>query len=307
MLVAAPSLDHLRIFLAVVDEGSFNRAAGKLGRAISVVSYAIAQLEVQLAVTLFDREGSRRPVLTEAGKALVSEIRGVTDDVDALLAKVRSLHQGLEAELALAVDVMVPTTVLAQVLREFQQMYPTITLRLHVEGLGGIAALVLEGRATLGIAGPDIGKLPELESQHVGEAELVPVAAPSHPLALAESLAPGAVRKHLQLVLTDRSPLTAGQDFSVFSPRSWRLADLGAKHALLREGIGWGSMPRHMVAGDLAAGTLVELAIPERPPLAYTFNGLWRRDTRLGPAACWALDAFVQRLGTDPRTAHRRA
>lgn len=306
MDVAQPSLDQLRIFLAVVDAGSFNRAARKLGRAISVVSYGIANLEAQLGVTLFDREGSRRPQLTTAGKALLSEIRTVANDVDALLAKVRSLHQGLEAELAMAVDVMVPTTALAEVLREFQYMFPTVTLRLHVEGLGGVAALVLDARATLGIAGPDIGDLPELERQQLGSVELVPVAAPSHPLATAGELAPGAVRRHLQLVLTDRSPLTAGRDFSVFSPRSWRLADLGAKHALLREGIGWGSMPRHMIGADLAKGTLVELTIPERPALDYSLGALWRRDTRLGPAACWALDAFREKLRPD-QPEHRRA
>src|SRR5262245_42021994 len=145
MEIAQPSIDQLRIFLAVVDEGSFNRAASRLGRAISVVSYGIANLEAQLGVTLFDREGSRRPQLTEAGKALLSEVRTVADDVDALLAKVRSLHQGLEAEFALGVDVMVPSAVTAQVLRTFQRMFPTVTLRLHVEGLGGVAALVLDG------------------------------------------------------------------------------------------------------------------------------------------------------------------
>jgi DNA-binding transcriptional LysR family regulator len=296
MDVVQPSIDQLRIFLAVVDEGSFNRAAKTLGRAISVVSYAIANLEAQLGVTLFDREGSRRPQLTDAGKALLSDVRGVTDDVDALLAKVRSLRQGLEAELPLAVDVMVPTTVLAPVLREFQLMFPSVTLRLHVEGLGGIAALVISGNATLGISGPDIVGDAGLERQQIGAIEMVPVAAPSHPLAVGK-LAPGDVRKHLQLVLTDRSPLTEGKDFSVFSPRSWRLADLGAKHALLREGIGWGSMPRHMVAEDIAKGELVELALPERPALDYALNALWRRDTRLGPAACWTLDAFTARLG----------
>jgi DNA-binding transcriptional LysR family regulator len=295
MEVGQPSLDQLRIFLAVADEGSFNRAAGKLGRAISVVSYAIANLEAQLGVTLFDREGSRRPQLTEAGKALLSEVRTVADDVDALLAKVRSLHQGLEPELALAVDVMVPSAVLADVLRSFQQMFPTVTLRLHVEGLGGVAALVLEERATLGVAGPDSGDLPALEGQQVGSVQMVPVAAPWHPLAQHE-IAPGDVRKHLQLVLTDRTPLTEGKDFSVFSPRTWRLADLGSKHLLLREGIGWGSMPRHMIEGDVEQGRLVELRIPERPAIAYALNALWRRDTRLGPAAMWALDAFAERL-----------
>ena len=299
--LSAPSLDHLRVFLAIVQEGSFNKAAKKLGRAISVVSYAVAQLEAQLDIRLFDREGSRRPVLTSEGQALLSEARAISDDVDALLAKVRSLRQGLEAELSLSVDVMVPGDVLAALLRDFQVMFPSVPLRLHVEALGAVAALVLEGRATLAIAGPDIVNLPEIERETIGSIEMVPVAAPGHPLALADRIAPGDARKHLQLVLTDRSPLTAGSDFSVFSPRSWRLADLGAKHALLREGIGWGSMPRHAVKADLVSGALVELKLPERPVMNYALVALWRKDTPPGPAAIWVLDAMRERLGRDSR------
>ena len=60
-------------------------------------------------------------------------------------------------------------------------------------------------------------------------------------------------------------------------------------HPLLREGIGWGNMPRHMIAGDLAAGTLVTLTLPEDPGLDYALSALWRRDVRPGPAACWTL------------------
>jgi DNA-binding transcriptional LysR family regulator len=294
--VGQPSLDQLRIFLAVADEGSFSRAARRMGRAVSVISYGIANLEAQLGVSLFARQGSRRPELTDAGKALLAEARAVADDVDGLMAKVRSLHQGLEAELALAVDVMMPSTTLAAVLREFQRMFPTVFLRLHVEALGAVAALVLEQKAQLGIGGPVIVDHPALERVAVGEVGLVPVAAPSHPLAKMDRIAPGATRQHLQLVLTDRSPLTEGRDFSVASPRTWRLADLGAKHALLLEGIGWGGMPRHAVADDLEAGRLVELTMPEAPPVLYGLNALWRKDCPPGPATSWILDAFQDAL-----------
>ncbi|HTH28833.1 MAG TPA: LysR family transcriptional regulator [Sphingobium sp.] len=296
MDVGQPSIDHLRIFLAVVDEGSFNRAARRLGRAVSVISYGIHNLEAQLGVTLFAREGSRRPTLTAAGKALLAEARAVADDVDGLMAKVRSLHQGLEAELALAVDVMMPSALLAAVLREFQRMFPTVFLRLHVEALGAVAALVLDHKAQLAIGGPEIVDRPELERIAIGAVELVPVAAPSHPLASTERVEPGMTRQHLQLVLTDRSPLTEGRDFSVASPRSWRLADLGAKHALLLEGIGWGYMPHHAVAADLAAGRLVALTMPEAPTVQYGLNALWRKDCPPGPATSWMLDAFQDAL-----------
>lgn len=299
--VVAPSVDHVRVFLAVVEEGSFNAAARKLGRAISVVSYAIAQLEAQLDVRLFEREGSRRPELTVAGKALLGEAHAISDDVDALLAKVRSLRQGLEAELCLAVDVMVPSEALAKLLRDFQAMYPSVGLRLNVEALGAVAALVLEGRATLAIAGPDIADLPQIERETVGAVELVPVAAPGHPLAGMARIAPGEARRHLQLVLTDRSPLTEGRDFSVFSQRTWRLADLSAKHALLKEGIGWGSMPRHAVRDDLRNGALVELVLPERPPIDYSLVALWRKDSPPGPAATWVLDQLPGLFASCPR------
>src|SRR5690606_16708078 len=185
---------------------------------------------------------------TEAGRALLADACSVIDEVDGLMARARGVRQGLETRLALAVDVMVPSATVAAILGEFQATFPTVDLRLNVEALGAVAALVLDKRADLAVAGPDIVDLPELERAAIGSVELVPVAAPGHPLARPSRVPPGEARRHLQLVLTDRSVLTEGREFSVISPRTWRLADLGAKHALLLEGIGWGNMPLHMVA-----------------------------------------------------------
>lgn len=290
-----PSLDQLRIFLAVQEEGSFGAAARRMGRAISAISYGIQQIEAQLGVSLFAREGSRRPVLTDAGKGLLPQARAVVDASDALLAKTRSLHAGLESEVGLVLDVMIPGEVTAQVLRDFRAMFPTVALRLNIEGLGAVAACLLENRAQLGVAGPVVSDHPELERQAIGEVELVPVAAPDHPLAQG-NVAPGESRRHLQLVLADRSSLTEGREFSVLSPLSWRLGDLGAKHALLRQGIGWGNMPRHAVRADLGAGRLVELDLPEKPGAQYRLSATWRRDARPGPATSWLIDALRDQL-----------
>jgi DNA-binding transcriptional LysR family regulator len=293
--VGQPTLDQLRIFLAVADEGSFNRAAKKLGRALSVISYGIAALEGQIGIAVFDRRGSRRPELTDAGRALLADARAVIDEADGLVARARGIRQGLETEVSLAVDVMVPSRAVAGVLREFQQVFPTVDLRLRVEALGGVAALVLDKRADLGISGPDLPDLPELDRRAAGTVKLVAVVTPGHPLARRRRIAPGETRQHLQLVLTDRSPLTAGREFSVFSPRTWRLADLGAKHALLLEGIGWGYMPYHRVEDDLRGGRLVELAVPEGRQVRYQLHALWRKDARPGPATAWMLETLLDR------------
>ena len=296
MKLGEPSLDQLRIFLAVAEEGSFGAAARKMGRAVSAVSYGISQMEAQLGVTLFEREGSRRPVLTEAGKGLLVEAKAVADGIDTLLAKTQSLHAGLESEVSLVVDVMMPGEVTASVLRQFRTMFPTTSLRLQVEALGAVAACLLDESADLAIGGPVLASHAELERQAIGSVELVPVAAPDHPLARV-GVQPGESRKHLQLVLSDRSPLTQGREFSVLSPQSWRLADLGAKYALLKEGIGWGNMPRHTVSSDIVEGRLCELDLPEKPGAQYTLYAIWRRDARPGPATSWLIDAMRERIG----------
>lgn len=134
-----------------------------------------------------------------------------------------------------------------------------------------------------------------IESVIIGSVPLIPVAAPQHPLAQAKSLRPGIGRDHVQLVLTDRSPLTEGREFAVVSPHTWRLADLGAKLALLREGIGWGNMPRPMIEADLAAGTLVELKMPDNTGIDYRLSSIYRSDTPPGPVAAWSLERFQTR------------
>ncbi|CAN5390283.1 LysR family transcriptional regulator [soil metagenome] len=288
-----PTLDQLRLFLAIVDTGSFAGAARTLGRAVSVVSYGIANLEAQLGLELFEREGTKKPVLSVAGRAVLAEARGVAQTVDGLRAKVKGLLDGLEAEVDLAVDVMLPAERLGRVLREFARTYPTVSLRLHVETLGAVTAMVLDRRVAIGLSGPLAMGVEGVNSIDAGSVPLVPVAAPDHPLGRMTKIAPGAGRDHLQLVLTDRSNFTAGRDYAVMGSRTWRLADLGAKHSLLREGIGWGNMPLPLIEGELVAGTLVRLAMPDNSGGNYRFAGIWRRDCPPGPAASWLLNQFA--------------
>ncbi len=284
-----PTLDQLRVFLTVVETGSFAGAARKLGRATSVISYAVANLESQLGLVLFDREATRKPQLTVAGRAVLGEARTVAHGIDGLRAKARGLLGGLEAEVNLAVDVMLPTPRIVDALKAFQQEFPTVALRLHVEALGAVAQLVLDRTAVLGVSGPLASGIDGLERVEVGMVELIPVARPDHPLAGESAMVPGAARDHVQLVLTDRSTLTDGRDFAVVSTRTWRLADLGAKHALLLAGLGWGNMPAPMVADDLREGRLVRLRLAAGTGELYRFQAIYRTETPPGPAASWLL------------------
>jgi DNA-binding transcriptional LysR family regulator len=294
MEAANPTLDQIRIFLAIVESGSFTAAARKLNRATSVISYAIANLEAQLGVTLFERAGARRPRLTDAGRAILSDSRGIALALDGLIAKTQGMTQGLEAEVALVVDVMLPAKRLVKALDEFRTKYPTVALRLRVETLGAVTQTVLEGLAAFGISGPLPMESDLLTRGPAGSIKLVAVAAPDHPLAQIGKINAALARDHVQLVLTDRSELTQGRDFGVLAVRSWRLADLGAKHALLLAGLGWGNMPKPMVSDDLKRGRLVRLEIESEGELVYRFHSLYRSGAPPGPAAYWLMERLSQ-------------
>ena len=297
-----PTLDQLKVLLTVVDAGSFAGAARKLNRATSVISYSIANLEAQLGLLLFDRETTRKPQLTGAGRMVLAEARAVINGINNLRAKSRGMLQGLESELHIVLDTLLPEHRVVDALTSFRARFPTVTLRLYVESLGAVTQLILDRVATIGVAGPLVN-LDGIERIGVGSVRLVPVAAANHPLAMAQGNAPGAGRAHVQLVLTDRSTLTQGRDMAVIGTSTWRLADLSSKHMLLKAGIGWGNMPVPMIEEDLATGRLVTLDMPDNISGDYVMEAIYRTDTPPGPAGAWLIERFRKQADKEVVTA----
>jgi len=295
-MIDGVSLDQLRAFIAAVDEGSFSAAGRKLYRVQSAVSGWIGGLEAQLNVVLFDRS-ARFPKLTPEGELLLADARNVVSGVDAMKARAKLMAGGLEAELAVVVDVFFPTATIAAAAKAFVARFPLTPLRLFVEGLGAAYQPVLDERCSLGILASLPLEFPSLVSEPLGEIPLVMVASPQHPLAKFRGRIPKReLAKHVQLVLTDRSSLMAGKDYGVLSPTTWRLADLSTKHAFLKDGVGWGSMPRHMVQSDITAGRLLILDV--REDFALTMNAFYRASAPPGPAGRWLID-YLKALSGD--------
>lgn len=299
------SIDQLRVFLTVVETGSFSAAARRLDRAQSAITYAIQKLEEQAGLDLFDRS-AYRPQLNEAGRALLPCVQNILSGVDSFRSVAAGLKSGLEAELSIVVEAMFPMSRLVAALHELQKLYPSVQTRLQVESLGAARDAVLDGRADIGLIIPSEGSIDALFLKPVAEIELVVVAAPQHALAQRSgSLALEDLQEHLQLVFSDRSTRGRWPDRGVIGLRTWRLADLGAKHSMLLAGLGWGSMPLHIVADDLANGRLVRLhpaiwdgfsRLPRLPVVATR-----RRDRVLGIGGSWLFDRLAG-LGVDDQT-----
>lgn len=104
-----------------------------------MLSQTLANRETQVGFPLFARSG-RYPRLTEQGRALLDSARAAASSMDGFKAKARTLAEGLEAELSVAVDVMLPIARLTEAVGRFHREIPGTPLRLDVEALGAVPA-----------------------------------------------------------------------------------------------------------------------------------------------------------------------
>ncbi|WP_158240475.1 LysR family transcriptional regulator [Telmatospirillum siberiense] len=301
MSASLPSIDQITTFLAVVEHGNFSAAAKMMNRPQSSVTYAIQKLETDLGITLFDRS-ARLPILTTEGRALVPMARRLALEMRTLQRSADSMAQGIERKLLLAVDCAFPTARLIAVLARFNREFPIVRARITIDSLHAVAMAVVDGTATLGIAGPVIAQFPELASHPIGMIARVPVAAPDHPLGLMTGpIPPEAFREQVQIVMANASRHPRQRMFNSPEGVIWRINDMGFKKNAILSGLAWGRLPLALARADLDAGRLVRLEAegvtdsdwcrPLPMHLAY------RRDDILGPAARWIRQALMDDEG----------
>ncbi|UVK36637.1 LysR family transcriptional regulator [Mesorhizobium sp. AR10] len=290
---AIPSIDQLLVLLTVAEAGSFSAAAKRLGRATSAISYAIDTLEEQLGISLFDRGTTRKPKLTQQGEAVVSEARAVAHSVETLRARVRGFLDELEPEVSLVVDSMLPGDRLTTLLREFHAEFPTVPIRLLVQTLGGVERAVRNGHARIGVGSELHMDMTGFRRTDIDSVRIIPVAAPSHPLARAsEAAAPSQASDFVQLILSEE-PAAESRDFGVVSLNTWRIGDQAARRKLLIAGLGWSGMPEPIVRSDIESGRLVQLNLPDWRGGEYTMQAIHKTDTPPGPAGRWLIEKLV--------------
>ena len=215
------------MFAAVADAGSFRAAARQLSRVQSAVSHAIANMESELGVSLFDRQG-RRPVMTPQGQALLANARDILLRVDAMRARAQGLGEGVELELPLVVDTLFPIAHVGAALCRMRAAYPSVAPRVTVLPLGGPIAALLDRSHALGIIAGEHFRDPRIAVQALSSVQMVAVVGAGHALAgrvvAGQMLEPAELADHVQIVQTDASPLSQGRDFAVLSPQTCRVS-----------------------------------------------------------------------------------
>ena len=165
-------------------------------------------------------------------------------------------------QVSVAVDAYFARAHLINCLRTLQEEFPTAAINLRITTMQGGEKLVLERVCALAVTINDVPEVnPQAIERHwLREEEMVTVCAPSFPLAATPQPIPvDEFGRYTQIIVTDNQPGADQTQEGVAGKRQWLVNDLGAKRDLLKAGLGWGHLPRHLVDEDLVGGQLVEL------------------------------------------------
>ncbi|PPC79229.1 LysR family transcriptional regulator [Pokkaliibacter plantistimulans] len=253
------STDNITLFLTVLECGSFSAAARKLGRVPSAVSMAIAQLEAELDLQLFNRSG-REPVPTEAALALEPQARQLSALHQQMEAHALALHRGLETRLTLAIAPELLATRWSEPIPQLAAEFPALELEILAVPQEDAMQMLHRGSAHLAV----VFERPTIEErevfQEMGSEKLIIVAAPQHPLAQVSAEA-----RHEHLLEHRQIMVAASRDAPYSDPRLvqsrqlWRTDNHLAALRLVQEGLGWALLPVSLVQPSIHSGDLIEV------------------------------------------------
>lgn len=290
--------ETISVFLAVLDSGSFSAAARHLGRVPSAVSMAIANLEAELALELFDRSG-REPKATAMARALEPQARLLMSQLQQLNTQALELSQGLEARLTLVIAPELQATPWVEPLGILAREYPQLELQIITAPQTDALQLLHKGQAQLALVFERPAADGRENFQEVGQETLLAVISPQHPLLKTlgdaqlhhQQLHHSQLRLERQILVSSRNSEGQGahdshNNFHVLSDHYWRVDSPDIALQLVVAQQGWAWLPQALVQPYLNGNLLREL------PLANLSNGetlwidlVWSRERPLGMGA----------------------
>lgn len=295
------SSDSLSIFLAVLDSGSFSAAARKLGRVPSAVSMAVAQLEAELDLTLFDRS-TRKALPTAAALALEPQARQVICQLNLLDAQALQLHKGLEQRLSIAIAPELQTGRWGQPLATLAEEFPALEIEVRSATQAEAVRMLHEGAVQLALVFERPG-IDERESfLEAGSQLLVAVASPQHPVARQNDrpLREEMLAEQRQIIVASGTP-TGSDPRMVLSRRIWLTDSYLATLEFIQSGLGWAYLPQPLVQPLLASGAVTEVRFDNMASrLRLWVDVIWMKSRPLGLGARRYLELMRQVFKDEP-------
>lgn len=309
------TLRQLRIFRAVVEEGSFSNAAKALHLTQPAVSLQVKDLERDCGLPLLERSGRRtRP--TEAGRELMRSAHLIEEELKAAQDAISAL-KGLRGGLLTVAVISTAQYYAPRLLAEFCRRHADVQLRLDVCNRDTIIGHLERDDVDLAIMGRPPAEIVTQADPFAPNPHVV-IASPRHALAGRRHIGVGEL---LQEPFIAREPGSGTRELTerlfskreiAFRPTLVMNSNETIKQAVIA-GMGVSILSRHTIALELATRTLVVLDVAGTP-IVRRWYLVHRKEKRLSPAAlafrgfmiAEASD-FVERLMKQPLAAPRRA
>jgi DNA-binding transcriptional LysR family regulator len=248
------TLEQLQCLRAIVEEGSFRAAASKLHKAQSAISYAIRLLEEEFGFELFDRS-TYRPQLTEQGQIFYRKSLRVIDSSAELEQFGQSVGLNIEPRISISYSSLICFQNLLPQLNEFKNNFKMTQVELVKELLSG-EQMILDDEVDFGIIESRAHKLDCIKLWDVEMPLVISAACPE----IADcQITKESLLKLPQIVV--RSTFKDDRDAKgvIEGANLWFTNSMEHKRDLIMQGVGWGSLPDHMVKADLKSKKLLEI------------------------------------------------
>lgn len=279
------SSDAIILLLAVIDQGSFSAAARTLGRVPSAVSMAIAQLEAELGIQLFDRS-SRDPVPTEALKALEPQARAIIYSLEQMQRHAHELSLGLESRLSLALEPELQTFNWAEPLKQLAHKFPSLQVEMIAAPQADAIAMLHSGRVQLALTFERTDHDPREAFEEIAIETMVIVMAPHHPFAqLQRPLNTDDLEQSRQIIVSSRDVRQLDRR-RLIARQYWLSDSYAAALTMILSGLGWGVVPLSLAQPHLEAATLLRAEVAHMTnALHWWIDVVWSRKFPQGMAA----------------------
>ena len=297
------TLRHLKIFLAVCDQGGVTAAANVLYLSQPSVSQAIAELETHYGVRLFDRM-SRRLFLTQDGTRMLYYARHILSLFDDMENEMRNCDA--IGHIRLGCSLTIATCLLPGYVRRFSQLYPQIQLSVTVDNSQAIQRRVLENQVDLalveGVIHPG-----QLVAQPIAHDRLILVCGAGHPLWGHQWVEAGELTQYPLILrergsgareLLDSALLTLG----LAVQPAWESINTQAIVEAVAAGLGLSVLPRLLVEEEIRRGRLWPLEL-RGVSLGQDFSLIYHTGKYLPPSALAFVDICLHPEKQEPKEA----
>ncbi|WP_347331380.1 LysR family transcriptional regulator [Marinimicrobium locisalis] len=287
------SLDQWRAFLAVIDEGGYAKAAERLGKSQSAMSYAITQLETALGVAVFELRG-RRAVPTAAGEVMHRRARHLLMEAESLENAAVQLSAKVEPLVALAGDIIVPPEQVLACIASFSREFPDTRVELYESVMSGTEDALVQRNVDLAVA----ARVPAgFHGEYLMSVTFRGVTSPDHPLQrLGRPVSYDDLRHYRQSIVRDSGIHRRYSEGWQEAEQRLTVSHIRTSLQAIRLGLSYAWLPEAYLTEDLKAGRLKLIPMETESERVHALYLIFADRELAGPATRFLAEVLKTQL-----------